>query len=302
MKRKSLLLVWAMFAAIIYPGSGACVMGQERAEAAEIYNRGMEYYRNGDYAEALDLFRQAAEQGLSGAQNVIGVMYANGEGVTQSYAEAARWYLKAAGQGIDVAQCNLGTLYCKGEGVMQDYAEALKWFYKAADQGNAAAQYNLGFLYEEGAGVAKNYEEAKKWYRRAVHQGYLAAEENLRRIEEKEQNSRPADIRSTQNENTATVSVPSGKGGAYYQNQYKNWERRAEANYRSLTNLGISLKNKRTNERTGNTGQGMNSGNYVLMKKNLREAQNQMRNIRQQASRDGVTIPQSTWETATVSY
>ncbi|WP_302566961.1 tetratricopeptide repeat protein [Culturomica massiliensis] len=462
MKRKSFLFVWAMFAAIIYPGSGACVMGQERAEAAEIYNRGMEYYRNGDYAEALDLFRQAAEQGLSGAQNVIGVMYANGEGVTQSYAEAARWYLKAAGQGnykaeynlgalyldgegvpqdvteaakwylkaaeqgmpeaqndiaamyelgvgveqsfvkaaewyrkaaeqgndqarenleriqdkipsgaatvediweearryesggnyvkaaelyltlaeqgypgaqynlgvmyehgrgvtqsygeavrwylkaagqgIDVAQCNLGTLYCKGEGVMQDYAEALKWFYKAADQGNAAAQYNLGFLYEEGAGVAKNYEEAKKWYRRAVHQGYLAAEENLRRIEEKEQNSRPADIRSTQNENTATVSVPSGEGGAYYQNQYKNWERRAQANYRSLTNLGISLKNKRTNERTGNTGQGMNSGNYVLMKKNLREAQNQMRNIRQQASRDGVTIPQSAWETATVSY
>lgn len=99
-----------------------------------------------------------------------------------------------------------------------------------------------------------------------------------------------------------TGNVPSGKGQAYYQTQYTRWEQRAQANYRSLTNLGVSFKEKNSGERAGSTGQSMNSGNYVVMKKNLREAQNQMRNIRQQASRAGVTIPQSVWETATVSY
>lgn len=46
----------------------------------------------------------------------------------------------------------------------------------------------------------------------------------------------------------------------------------------------------------------MSGGNYVIMKKNLREAQNQMRTIRQQAQREGITIQQSQWENATVGY
>src|ERR1017187_3210827 len=40
----------------------------------------------------------------SGAQFNLGLMYANGEGVTQNYAEAARWYRKAADQGDAKAQ------------------------------------------------------------------------------------------------------------------------------------------------------------------------------------------------------
>lgn len=468
MKRKSGFIVAVVLAALLYPGSGADAMGQEKAEAVDMYSRGMAYYRSGDYPKALDLFRPAAEQGYPGAQNVIGVMYANGEGVTQSYTEALKWYRKAAAQGnykaeynlgalyldgngvpqdvteaakwylkaaeqgmpeaqndiaamyelgvgveqsyrkaaqwyrkaaeqgneqarenleriqdkvpetataeemweeartyeaegndgkaaelylilaeqgypgaqfnlglmyehgrgvaqsyaraaqwwrkaaeqgIAGAQCNLGNLYCKGEGVVQDYAEAAQWYRKAAEQGFAEAHYNLGFLYEHGVGVSKNTEEAKEWYRKAVSQGYFAAEENLRRIAEEERNARTETTVTTgYNPPVATglrkqtmADAPAGKGQAYYQNMYNIWARRAESNYRSLTNLGIRLKNKHTNERAGSTGQSMNSGNYVVMKKNLREAQNQMRNIRQQASRAGVIIPPSTWETATVS-
>ncbi|EKU90007.1 hypothetical protein HMPREF9447_02842 [Bacteroides oleiciplenus YIT 12058] len=48
--------------------------------------------------------------------------------------------------------------------------------------------------------------------------------------------------------------------------------------------------------------QGMNSGNYVQMKKSFRDAQRQMRNIRNNAQRHGVTITQSKWETATIAY
>jgi hypothetical protein len=46
----------------------------------------------------------------------------------------------------------------------------------------------------------------------------------------------------------------------------------------------------------------MNTGNYVMQKKALRDAQREMRNIRQKAARAGVHITQSKWETATVNY
>ncbi|MBP3671826.1 MAG: hypothetical protein J6J06_07680 [Bacteroidaceae bacterium] len=65
--------------------------------------------------------------------------------------------------------------------------------------------------------------------------------------------------------------------------------------------MGYSVTNSR-NDRSGSTGQSMNTGNYVMQKKALRDAQREMRNIRQRASRAGVHIAQSKWETATVSY
>ncbi len=97
-------------------------------------------------------------------------------------------------------------------------------------------------------------------------------------------------------------TTTTGRGAAYYQNLYSMWERRAEANYRSLTNLGVSFKEKNTGERAGSTLQSMSGSNYVSMKRCLREAQREMQKYRRQAAQEGITIPQSTWETATVSY
>jgi uncharacterized protein len=69
-------------------------------------------------------YRKAADQGYANAQITIGVMYENGQGVTQDNAEAIRWYRKAAEQGNPNAQYNLGVMYHSGQGVTQDYAEA----------------------------------------------------------------------------------------------------------------------------------------------------------------------------------
>ena len=78
-------------------------------------------------------------------------------------------------------------------------------------------------------------------------------------------------------------------------------ERRAKANYESLTNLGYSVKKKDGSE-SGSAAGSMNTGNYVNMKKALREAQDEMAKIRRSASGAGVNIPQSKWETVTVTY
>ena len=47
----------------------------------------------------IDALRVRAEAGDAEAQNNLGVMYANGEGVPQDDAEAVRWYGLAAEQG-----------------------------------------------------------------------------------------------------------------------------------------------------------------------------------------------------------
>ena len=50
-------------------------------------------------------------------------------------AEAVRWYRKAAEQGLAKAQNNLGLMYHNGEGVPEDYTRAYAWLNLAAAQG-----------------------------------------------------------------------------------------------------------------------------------------------------------------------
>lgn len=93
----------------------------------------------------------------------------------------------------------------------------------------------------------------------------------------------------------------SSNNASSYQTQYSRWESIAERHYNSITNTGFRVRDKQGN-RGGSAMQGTNSGNYVQMKKSFRDAQRQMRNIRNDAQRHGVTITQSKWETATITY
>ena len=120
----------------------------------------------------LDEVRVLAEQGDAAAQFTLGVMYADGRGVSQDDAEAVRWYRLAADQGNADAQYNLGVR-------SQDDAEAVRWYRLAADQGDAGAQNNLGARYGNGKGVPQDDAEAVRWYRLAADQGNATAQNNL---------------------------------------------------------------------------------------------------------------------------
>ena len=78
-------------------------------------------------AEAFELYRIAAEQGVVGAQCRLGVMYAEGRGVTQDDTESARWFMLAAEQGDAEAQAGLGLAYAAGRGVSQDLVASHMW-------------------------------------------------------------------------------------------------------------------------------------------------------------------------------
>ena len=82
----------------------------------------------------------------------------------QEPAEQAKSSKALAEQGDADAQNKLGLMYYNGEGVSRDHVEAMKWYRKAASQGHAGGQFNLGRMYAEGLGVARNLIRAYMWF------------------------------------------------------------------------------------------------------------------------------------------
>ena len=105
----------------------------EQGDATAQMKLGMHYYGRTrkreapDYAQALKWFRRAADQGNVQGEDLLGIMYSQGRGVTQDFAEAARWYLLAAKQGNVHAQLQLADLYRRGVGVPRDLNESNQW-------------------------------------------------------------------------------------------------------------------------------------------------------------------------------
>ncbi len=80
------------------------------------------------------------------AEYSIGDFCAKYHDMPGNYAEAVEWFRKAADQNYAPAQCSLGICYAAGAGVTQDLVEARKWFELASLQGNDDATQKMGFL------------------------------------------------------------------------------------------------------------------------------------------------------------
>lgn len=184
--------------------------GAELVKAQPLVNFGVEH-PNADkekqdyYHQAIKWYTKAAEHGNAPAQNNLGTMYANGDGVERDNAEALKWYLKAAANkgcgeaGCAEAEYNLGVMYSIGQGVNQDYNQAVYWFTQAGNQGNVEAQYNLGLLYATGSSsVQADYTKALEWYRKVADRKdtVTGAEKWLDSIHAKDPGMKPDDTKS----------------------------------------------------------------------------------------------------------
>lgn len=154
----------------------------EEGDAIEQLKTALEYDRKGQYEKAAEWYRKAAEQGLSEAQNNLGVMYKDGQGVKKDYQEAVRWFQLAARQGNVLAQSNLGWMYQRGRGVAQDYDSARYWYTQAAQQDHAAAQNNLGVMYRDGLGLLPDTATARYWFEKAALKNLPQAQHNLEQL------------------------------------------------------------------------------------------------------------------------
>lgn len=151
--------------------------------AQQNYTESTKWFRKivdqGSYEEGIAGIRKAAELGNAYAQDVLGLIYGNGQGVDVDFGQALTWFRKSAEQGYVSAQGHLGTAYEKGFGVAQDYAEAITWYSKAAKQGDVGSQLQLGVMYEKGMGVTQDFVQAISWYTKAAEEGSYHAQSNL---------------------------------------------------------------------------------------------------------------------------
>lgn len=191
-----------------------CTAHVDRPTSAEdFYCLGVQNEHQNE-VESARSYRRAADMGHSGAQNVLGYLYASGRGVPQNYAEALKWYRRAADQGNTDSMYAIGGLYAFGRGVPKDDQEAGRWFERANrgpkivaqaghsvfDEGErqyreskeppvvprapntADVEYQTGYRYEHGEGLPKNLEQAARWYSRAATAGDPRAQFNLGRM------------------------------------------------------------------------------------------------------------------------
>ncbi len=128
-----------------------------------------EAYENKDYAKALKIYEELASKGDAIAQDNLGNMYRNGQGVKYNDKKAFELYEKAAEKGYPNAQINLWYMYAIGQGVNQDYKKGLEWYEKAAVQMmNVNNLMEIGDIYYFGKeNVDKDYKKALEWYKKA---------------------------------------------------------------------------------------------------------------------------------------
>ena len=165
--------------------AAACTLMATMLSAAadpESIKKGLDDFRSGRFAEALQDWRQASANGDPNGAVYVGVLYDSGLGVPQNYTSARLWYVTAANAGSAVGAFNVGVLYDAGLGVAKDEAQAAAWYMRAAKLGSARADYNLGMLYETGTGVRRSRSRAIAFYTRAAHHGITAARMHLQSL------------------------------------------------------------------------------------------------------------------------
>jgi TPR repeat protein len=127
---------------------------REVGEAADMYNLGRYYEKDGSYA----ISRQFYEYGFD-----------------------------EDGENSGLCAYQLGKQYYSGkEGLEKDKKIAREWYKKAALKGNSAAKYAYARMLEFGEGGCHDRKEARKWYTQAAHDGYRFASEPLARMDEQD--------------------------------------------------------------------------------------------------------------------
>ena len=141
--------------------------------------QGLAQFDDGDVKGALSTLTTLAQLGDPKAQQVLGVMYQNGQGITKNSQEALNWFRLAAASGNEAALYPLGLMYATGAGVVRDDVQALKWYRLAAQRGQPNAQYQLGIMSLAGTGMPQDAGIAVQWFTLAASQGDPQAQYQL---------------------------------------------------------------------------------------------------------------------------
>jgi TPR repeat protein len=133
--------------------------------------------------EGLKWIQAAADQGQPDAASAMGAIYYFGDyGQVVDYKAAYPYLLRAAEAGNPEAQNTVGFMLENAQGVDLDEAKAEEWYRKAAKQGHAKAQSSLGRLLGPEVEDRERRLESLTWLLVAAKKGEITAQKMLEEI------------------------------------------------------------------------------------------------------------------------
>jgi uncharacterized protein len=161
----------------------------------EAFENGRLAYHSGRKSEAISALQFAAEQGHTGAQWMLGRMYAEGDGVVHDDQKAFEYFkgivelssvdpdsyeVHQNAPYVSSALVWLGSYYLEGIAgthIKPQPERALRLFVDAAyNFGDPNAQYDLARMYLDGNGVAKDPAQAVKWLNLAAQKKHAPSQ------------------------------------------------------------------------------------------------------------------------------
>ncbi len=121
----------------------------------------------GNADDAVKEARVGTELGSPMAMVLLGVMFADGNGVARDYGAALKLFREAAKKDHPLASFNLGVMLANGWGTAADDADAVAQFHRAAAGFDPLAMQILGEAYAKGRGVAVDPAAAERWWKKA---------------------------------------------------------------------------------------------------------------------------------------
>jgi TPR repeat protein len=125
---------------------------------------------------------KSAQQGDTLAQEYLGILYANGFGVSEDITMSFYWNLQASQNGNSIAMSTLAWMYHKGLGTPIDNKKFLEWNLQAAKQGEVIAQYNLGWGLLTGIDGETDINQGIYWLEKAGENGLSMAYWKLAKV------------------------------------------------------------------------------------------------------------------------
>ena len=123
----------------------------------------------GQGAQAIQLYRSAAEAGDLRALVSLGLLHELGNGVPQNPQLALSYYERAAANGSPDGMINLAVALIEGTSVRQDSERAIELFRRASALGASEATFNLGVLSQRG--LTGQIDDAFGYFERAAREG-----------------------------------------------------------------------------------------------------------------------------------
>ena len=159
----------------------ACEEGDERAinTMANLYACGQIVEKN--TTTAVLLYNKLTNLTYESKAN-LGILYLSGDGVSADEKKGLSLIQEAASNGISNAEYLIGSFYATGYLVETDFEQALYWLNRAAEKNDKNAIFNLGVLYDSGDGVERNIIKRNNLWKVSASLGHNQSIDILRNL------------------------------------------------------------------------------------------------------------------------